>query len=356
MNTIEKAVKYIKEPEALYKSLKLGLRTRDLENANNIFVGTKTVEYQRISFPDREIGKYDKSSGYTKKGFELTWNTFELTQDVGDSLSIDKMDDEESCANGIIRIANRYIDQVQAPAVDRYRLSKIAAAPNAFVKCADLTVDNIYAEIQHGKTRLTDAGIDTAALLMYIRPTAYELLKNAAMNKGWLTVGSWNGDMSAEVKLVDDTIKVVEMPGNRLPSGVNFILFNPMAAPAFVKYQESEYFDKIPGHGCRKMQVDIGLYHDMFVYDELNRALYIHKVASTKTYTVTYEGGESATGTAPTQSATAPDGTFVLAENAFENSGKKFVGWTDGYDYYRAGEDYVMPARNVTFTAVWANA
>ncbi len=356
MNTIEKAVKYIKEPSALYESLKRGLRTRDLECKDAIFVGANVVKYQRISFPDKSLGKYDKKSGYSKKGFELTWNTFELKQDEGDSLYIDRMDDEESNANGMVRISNRYIDDVQAPAVDRYRLKKIADAPNAFVKCGDLTAANIYEEIQHAKTRLIDAGIDTDALLMYIRPTAYELLKRAAMNKGWLTVGNWNGDMSVEVKLVDDTIKVEEMPGNRLPAGVDFIVINPLATPAFVKYQEGEFFDKIPGHGKRRMQVDIGLYHDMFVYDELNRAVYVHKGASTDKFTVTYAGGAGATGTAPTQAATAPDGTFALAANAFTLTGKKFVGWKDGYDYYQAGEEYVMPARNVTLTAVWVDA
>lgn len=357
MNTIEKAIKYIKEPDALYKSLVLGLRTRDLENGENVFVGTDTVKYQRIEFPDKTLGTYDKTKGYSKKGFNLTWNTIKLTQDVGDSLFIDKMDDEESCANGIVRIANRYIDTVQAPAVDKYRTTKIAFAPNAFVKCAELTADNIYQSIRHAKTRLADAGIDTGALLMYIRPTANELLSVAAVNKGWITLGNWNGDMSAEVRMVAETIKIVEMPADRMPSGVQFMVFNPSAVPAFVKYSESEFFEKIPGHGGRKMQADIGLYHDSFVYDELNDAVYIHKNAADTTYTVTYASGNgSATGTAPTQAATAPDNTFILKGNAFTLTGKKFVGWHDGYRYYKAGDEYIMRGRNVTFTAVWADA
>ncbi len=35
--------------------------------------------------------------------------------------------------------------------------------------------------------------------------------------------------------------------------------------------------------------------------------------------------------------------------------GKVFLGWTDGYRTYRSGESAPMPAKNITFTAVWSD-
>ena len=45
------------------------------------------------------------------------------------------------------------------------------------------------------------------------------------------------------------------------------------AAAQMVKYQEGEFFDKIPGFGGRKQEVDIGLYFDAIVYSELSSGI-----------------------------------------------------------------------------------
>ncbi|MBC2727058.1 InlB B-repeat-containing protein [Desulfosporosinus sp.] len=71
------------------------------------------------------------------------------------------------------------------------------------------------------------------------------------------------------------------------------------------------------------------------------------------TYTVTFKGGAGATGVAPTQAATAENGTFVLPANTFTKTGYTFAGWNDGSTTYDAGTTYTMPANAVTFTAQW---
>ena len=71
------------------------------------------------------------------------------------------------------------------------------------------------------------------------------------------------------------------------------------------------------------------------------------------TYPVTFTGGDGATGTAPTQAATAAGGTFALPANTFTKAGYTFAGWNDGTTTYQAGDTYTMPDHNVTFTAQW---
>lgn len=70
-------------------------------------------------------------------------------------------------------------------------------------------------------------------------------------------------------------------------------------------------------------------------------------------YTVTYEGGEGATGEAPA-TATCKEGTqIVLSANTFSRENYLFVGWSNGSEIYNAGAVFTTPASDVVFTAVW---
>ncbi len=354
MNTIQKAIRYLSEPEAIRKVLNNSLRTADLETPC-IFVGAQTVRYQRIRFGGTKVGKFDREKGYSRKDITLDWVEKTLEQDNGDSLMIDRMDDEESMANGIVTIANRYMDRIQNPSVDTYRLSKIAASEGTFVINMTLTAENIYQQILAGKARMEDLKINTDALLLYITPQAKALLKEAALAKGYWSHGHWNGVLDAEVEMFDGC-KVVPVPSSFFGnSNVQAILLHKDAAPAMIKYREAVYFDKIPGYGGRKAQVDIGIYHDSFVYDELTRSICIFVKTTTETKTVTYAKGEvTTTKTVPTQAATVVGGSFTVAANPFSDADKTFVGWSDGHNVYQPGDTYYIPMNNVTLEALWS--
>ena len=353
MNTIEKAIRYLNEPEAIRNVLNHSLRTADLE-VPNIAIGAQTVKYQHIEFGDYVLGNYDRQNGYDANDIRLSWKEMTLTQDKGNKLMIDKMDDEEAMADSIVRLGNRFYDRVVHPSLDTYRLSKIAKIGHSFVINQTLTADNILSNVLLGKARLEEMKIDTNALLLYITPEAKALLKEAALKKGyWVQGGVWNGNIDATVETFDGC-KVVPAPSSYFGnSAVQAILLHKDAAPSMIKYREVEEFSKIPGHGGRKLETDIGVYHDAFVYDELNRAVCLFLKDTTATKTVTYAGGDGATGTAPTQAATKPGASFVLAANVFTLTGKTFAGWTDGCNVYQAGETYYMPNGNVTLTARW---
>lgn len=354
-NTIEKAIRYLSEPEAIKKVLNDSLRTADLE-VPSIAIGAQTVKYQHIEFDNYTLGDFDREEGYKRNGIRLTWKEMTLTQDKGDSLMIDRMDDEESTANGIVRIGNRYIDKVQNPEVDTYRLSNVAKTEGTFVINETFTAENILDDILLGKAYLEEMKVDTTALLLYITPTAKAMLKAAALKKGYWEHGHWNGNLDAEVDMFDKC-KVVSVPSTYFGKGstVQAILLHKDAAPAMVKYKEAEYFDKIPGFGKRRLQVDVGIYHDAFVYEELTRAICLFIKTSTATKTVTYSGDDG-DGTDPTQASTVPGKSFVLANNPYTKTGYAFCGWTDGHNIYQPGDTYYMPNSNVTLTARWKAA
>jgi uncharacterized repeat protein (TIGR02543 family) len=71
-----------------------------------------------------------------------------------------------------------------------------------------------------------------------------------------------------------------------------------------------------------------------------------------KSFTVSFTNG-GGTGTDPIHADTAVGDTFTLPENPYTRSGYTFAGWNDGIMTYHAGASYIMPANEVTLTAVW---
>ena len=74
-----------------------------------------------------------------------------------------------------------------------------------------------------------------------------------------------------------------------------------------------------------------------------------------KTYTVSYErGADDATGTIPETVSYAQGAKVTLAAaDTFSRSNHKFEKWSYGDKTYGAGEEFIMPANNVMFTATW---
>ena len=71
-----------------------------------------------------------------------------------------------------------------------------------------------------------------------------------------------------------------------------------------------------------------------------------------ETYTVTFVGGDGATGDAPTQEPVTAGTKITLPANTFTKENHTFAGWNDGTTTYDAGAEYTVNA-NVTFTAQW---
>lgn len=278
-NTIEKAVRYYNNDAELAKIYQAHSYTGDWEKPN-VATGADTVKYRQVSLGSTVLGDFDRESGYERKNINTTWVSKQLTQDKGDSLILDKMDGEEAQYLEIGTVANKYIRDVQIPAVDKYRFTQVAGATGVGGATGALTAETIEAALDAGLDYLYGIGARDGITLK-ISATAYRLLANAAKESGSIQMGNWNGDLSTQVLTYGDIVKakVQVVPNDIIGSGVNFILAPAAAIAAMVKYQENEYFDKIPGFGGRRTQMDIGIYHDCWVEPGAEKAVYVHKAA-----------------------------------------------------------------------------
>lgn len=268
-NTISKAIKYIKTPEALEAVLNKELKTIDLRKPC-IVVDANTVKYQHIEFSSTTPASYSRDGGYTNNPITITWSTITLTQDVGNSLYIDKMDDEEAAGYDIVRVANNYIGRVQTPFVDTYTLGQLVSKAGLSSNVS-VTKANIVDTITDARASINNQGFNSKDFILYVDYNKYEMLKQAAMAQGRFMLGKWDGSEN-EFELFDG-IKVVAVPSSYLPANTYAVLLLKDAVAQMVKYQEGEFFDKIPGFGGRKQEVDIGLYFDTIVYSELSSGI-----------------------------------------------------------------------------------
>ncbi len=97
----------------------------------------------------------------------------------------------------------------------------------------------------------------------------------------------------------------------------------------------------------------VNTYDEGDVYTVGNQDVTLSAVWQQITYTVTYVGGEGAVGTAPIENEKSEGVKFEIAQNTFEKTDCRFVGWSDGTSVYEVGDEYTMGANDVTFTAVW---
>ena len=73
------------------------------------------------------------------------------------------------------------------------------------------------------------------------------------------------------------------------------------------------------------------------------------------TYTITFNRGTAPADSVadPTMDAQAESSQFALPQNPYTWENHSFLGWSDGKNTYQPGDNYTMPAENVSFTAQW---
>ena len=81
--------------------------------------------------------------------------------------------------------------------------------------------------------------------------------------------------------------------------------------------------------------------------------LTIYQSSAPATYTVSFSGGDGATGTMTDLPAVKAGNPRTLPACGFTRETWTFVGWKYGSRVYQAGDSFTQPSANVTFTAQW---
>lgn len=272
---IEYASKYAEKVDERFA---LGSLTNNIVNNEYDFIGVSTVKV--YSIPTVAMNDYTLS-GTSRYGTpsELGNEAQEMTvsQDRSFTFTIDrKSHDDTQMTMEAGRALRRQIDEVVIPEVDTYRIAAIVAgAPESHVKELAITKENAYEEFLAVQAILDDDKAPQAGRICLVSSSYYKNIKlDDAFTK--------KGDMATQIAITGvvgeiDGVPVIKVPGSYLPTGVDFIITNPIVAPAPTKLAEYKIHQDAPG--ISGWLVEGRVRYDCFVLKEKANAIGVHKTA-----------------------------------------------------------------------------
>ena len=241
------------------------------------FVGVKTVKV--YSIPTVAMGDYQRE-GTNRYGTpaELTDTIQELTmsRDRSFTFTIDKGNDADQMGiKNAGKALQRQLDEAVIPEIDIYRLSTICAGAGLTSAVAPITKNDAYEAFLEGTAKLTDAKAPAGGRISYVSTGFYKYLK---LDPAFIK----NSDAGQQIVLkgqvgLVDGIPIIPLPASYLPSGVEFVITNPIACCAPVKLAEYKIHDNPPG--INGALVEGRVYYDAFILNNKKNAIYVHRSA-----------------------------------------------------------------------------
>lgn len=277
-NTIALVQEYLKNAVALNEVAKEVLLTKDLETTQVQFVGAQTVKLPKITF-GAGLGDYSRSTGFVANDMTLAWDTYTLTQDKGNSLKLDAMDDEEALGGALVPYVNQYIRTIEVPAVDKYRLGKLATGAGT-TKNETIAKATAVTQLLAAFEALKDNEFGEEGLILYLTPAIDTLIQLSTELTRYIRVDEVNvNGISTKVRYFNGA-KIVVVPSSRMPAKANFILVHPASQFSVVKHNPAHYYGVGQVPGFDGGQVDMRLYHDCFVIATRNKGIYLSQTAA----------------------------------------------------------------------------
>lgn len=279
-NSITLAVNYLADPQNLNAVYKAASKTVDLEANQMQILGANVVKLPKYSFGG-VLGDYNRATGFVANDITKAWDTYTLSQDKGNQLLLDKMDDEESRGEGIVKATNEYIRQVVTPAVDTYRFGKLVAGTGTTKKLT-LTAANILTEILTAEATLTENEVPEEGRILYIGAAKLQLLKQSTEITRYLSVKSQDDATGINTKFeYFGEAKIVVVPQARLGTDTQFLYVHPSAIISCVKHNPAYFFAAGAHSGADADLVNYRLYHDLFVVANKTKGIYLQTVTGT---------------------------------------------------------------------------
>lgn len=223
------------------------------------------------------LNDYDKDASDNRYGLpvELGNETqvFELTQDKSFTFTIDRGNyDDTMLANSSARSLDRQIREVVRPAVDKYRLLKMASGAGKTVEEA-VTNENAYSLFLDATGYLTEKLVPISECYVYITPAFRKLIK---LDKSFTGTGDkLNQDAKNGEAFKIDRIPAIVIPTSYLPANSNFLITHPSATTAPKKL--TSYVEHENPKGINGYLVEGRVRFDAFVRAQKKDAIYLSK-------------------------------------------------------------------------------
>lgn len=256
-----------------------------------IYNGGKEIKIPKLTMDG--MGNYNRGTGFVAGASTLAYETFTMSQDRGRTFFIDSMDVNET---NFVANASNLMGEFQRtqviPEIDAYRYSAIASS------CMDASrasggytpaVADVYSKLKADIAAIQDV-VGAKPLVITMSTATLNLLENSAELQRRLDVGTFNGVVSSEVKMID-SCPIIEVPSARLktaynfldgvtagqeaggftPAGtaknINWIICCDTCCVAISKTDTIRIFDPKTNQQSDAWKLDYRKYHDLFIPD-----------------------------------------------------------------------------------------
>ena len=297
-NSIALAQRYLPMLDEVYKA---SAKAAILDATKVEIVGGNTVKVFKTSMDG--LGDYSRNAGFVDGDVTGTWETLTLTKDRGRSFMIDRMDNEETLDMAFGTLAGEFIRTKVVPEVDAYTFAALAGKTGITTTTAvTITVGStdVPALIEEAERQMNEDEVPVEGRLLFISETAYAGLRDK------VTRTTMNGDGSIDRGIVTfDGMRIIRVPQNRFYTAItlydgkstgqtaggyvgtsttgypiNFMIVHPSAVCKVVKHVLPRIFTPDENQKADAWKFDYRLYHDVFVYDNKAKGIYLNRGAT----------------------------------------------------------------------------
>jgi len=170
-NTISLSKNFIPNLDEVYR---LNSVTADLisdDTMSKAGVNSNEICYPHISV--NGLGDYDRNSGYTDNSVNLEWKSTTFNYDRGTKISVDTMDDKESCDIAFGRAGATLMRDKVAPEADAFTFATIAGKTGISIAPAATytNAEEFLAALIVAKTKMDEDEVPEENRLLFATPT-----------------------------------------------------------------------------------------------------------------------------------------------------------------------------------------
>jgi hypothetical protein len=217
LNTLEFAKKFSGELDKIIEQKSVtGFMADNIFRAK--FVGAKTVIVPDIDFVG--LSEYDRDNGFAKGATTISHQSFELANDRGRQLQLDREDlDETGVANLAGQVLGEFARTKVVPEMDAYVLSKLAGIAS---KTTESGAGKYYADfIARTNSVYSKAGYDTE-LVAFVDSAFYTGLMNSTeFTKNVIVSDFKQGDINLKVKSING-VALIPVADSRMKTAFKF--------------------------------------------------------------------------------------------------------------------------------------
>ena len=263
-------------------------------NSNRYKAGMgKTMYIPTVTVSGAHAVNRNSIDGNFSRNWDNQWQAVELEMDREWDTLADPMDiDETKEAASIANITRAFVEMQKIPEMDAFLASKLAgfASAHGGVSTQSLTSSTILTEWDNGIEYMTNQRVNRDRVIAYMTPATYKLLKQATGISRFLEVSNGIQRVDRNVASLDG-IEVVEVPADMMKTAynfstgwaidnataqqINFILVDPEAVAAPVKYETSMISPPTAQSKGKYLYYE-RYYYGAFMLDQRGAGVYAH--------------------------------------------------------------------------------